>query len=177
MQAKRLIYLSDKVPELPYFVVAVVLVAARPWLDFVHIFSMGFLFLMASLVAGAYLKLAFKTDRPTPYQSRYRTFKYGFPSLHSMISIGAIVFAYFVYPTLSVILAPVGVFYIYARISGGYHTMQDVVGGAVIGALLGWVIGSRISAVYLPETLETAFACLFFIIPITASIARIKELI
>ena len=170
-------YLSDKVPELPYFIIALYFVLANTDSGFIHFFSAAFWFMMLTLLVGVGLKLCFRTQRPKPYHSRYVLFRYGFPSLHSMISIGALAFVYHIDPFLSLLLLPIGVFYIYARIHGGFHTREDVLGGVIIGVALGSLTGSLIGNVFFPAEAEFLFAFLLFVIPVTASIARVKELI
>ena len=80
----------DKIPEMPYFLLALVYVAINPDVSYLtHVFSTAFFYLTISLTAGMTLKLLLKTKRPTDYSS-HMLLKYGFPSLHSLISIGAI---------------------------------------------------------------------------------------
>jgi membrane-associated phospholipid phosphatase len=92
-----------------------------------------------------------------------------------MISIGALTFVYYINPWLALLLLPVGLFYAYARLKGGYHTKKDILGGIVLGLILGAWVGSLIDELFLPEKMELLFALLFFIFPACASIARIKE--
>lgn len=177
MEARRLNYLADKIPEIPYFLVALFFVLADAKREYIHIFSMGFVFMGCALIVGVSLKMLLKTERPNPYKSRYRIFRYGFPSLHTMISIGAISFVYHIDPLLSLVLAPVGVFYIHTRISGGYHTKEDVLGGMILGVVIGAFTGSLIDELFFPAKLEFLSALLLFAIPVATSVARIKEIV
>ncbi|MFH1788659.1 MAG: phosphatase PAP2 family protein [Candidatus Altiarchaeota archaeon] len=177
MDVKRLNYYADKIPELPYFLVALLFVLADAKVEYIHVFSTAFIFLSLALAIGVCLKLLLKTRRPKPYKSRYEIFRYGFPSLHTMISIGALAFVYYIDPLLSLVLAPVGVFYIYARISGGFHTRGDVLGGMIVGVVIGAFSGSLIDELFLPGRVEFLFAFLFFAVPTLTSVARIKEIV
>lgn len=177
MDAGRLVYFADKIPEVPYFVVAVVFVLTADRGDFVHLFSSSFVFLAASLSVGVVLKLYFHTARPSPYKSRLSLFRYGFPSLHSITSVGAVVFVYFIDPRLSFVLLPVCLFYIYSRLVGKYHTRLDVVGGSVIGVILGFVFGSNIEYIIFPYRIEVFFSMLLFFLPAVCSVCRLHELI
>ncbi len=177
MVYKRILYLVDKVPEIPYFILALALIFKNPYGSLGHYFSGAFIFLVVTLVMGVILKLTFRTSRPKQYKSRFGLFKYGFPSLHTMISVGALSFVYFINPWLTLILLPVGLFYVYARIIERYHTKIDVVGGALIGIATGIVIGYNMEYFALPADIEFIFSTLFFTIPVAASYGRVRKLI
>jgi membrane-associated phospholipid phosphatase len=175
MDARRVFYLVDKVPELPYFIVAVCLILVDPARDYLHFFSASFVFMAAALAIGISIKVCFKSKRPKVYNSKLILFRYGFPSLHTTISVGALALVYFISPWLSLILLPVGLLYIHARLSGGYHTKSDVLGGIFLGLFLGALVGYSMDRIHFPERIEQIFAVLFFVIPAVCSFARIKE--
>ncbi len=167
-------YVIDRVPELPYFILALVYVASTPT-DFTRpVFAVAGLFLVSSLAVGITLKAVLRTERPVEYHC-IPAVKYDIPSLHTLLSIGAIVFIYFVEPVYSLVMAPVGVLYMYSRLKLGLHTRKAVYVGAVVGALLGAVFGSLVKMVDLREY-EMVLATLFFLIPLAATLFRLKYL-
>lgn len=163
----------DRIPELPYFFFAVVYVIVNPGKDYVHIFSVAFIFLLMGVFLGTAIKLIFKTPRPRAYKT-IKIFSYGFPSLHSLISVGAISFLYFVDLRISLLLIPVCALYMYSRIKLRVHTRGDVVGGAIIGLIFGAGVGFFGLGVFLPHNIELLFSILFFIVPAAISYLRIK---
>jgi membrane-associated phospholipid phosphatase len=170
----RLYRLIDKVPEFPFFIVAFFYMATVPIAVYAHVFSTAFLLLAGSLIIGMAVKLAAKTKRPQELTSCV-LFKYGFPSLHAMISVGAVSFIYFISPLIALLLAPVGLLFMVSRVELHYHTRKDVWGGAAIGLVLGVITGKWFLGVYLPSAVEYVFAALFFIMPAVFSIFRVKH--
>ncbi|MDD5112281.1 MAG: hypothetical protein PHG85_07035 [Candidatus Altiarchaeota archaeon] len=162
--------LVDRSPELPYFILAVAyLLSMSP--DAVHIFSSAFLFVFTSISVGLLLKICFKMRRPRRHYD-IPALCYDFPSLHSMTSVGTIAFVYFVNPRFTVLLLPVGLFYLYSRLKIGVHSMTGVAGGAAIGLVLGSFFGWAMGYVYLPEPVEILFAVLIFCTPLLTAIFR-----
>jgi len=163
----------DQSPELPYFVLAVVYLFSTSEPGSAHIFAITFLFVVASLIFGLALKSCFKTKRPRKHYD-LPALRYDFPSLHSMISIGTIVFVYYIKPVFSIVLFPVGLFYLYSRLKLKAHSIQGVLGGAVLGAFFGFLFGQLLSTIQLPEILELALAILLFCIPLMTAIFRMR---
>lgn len=168
--------LIDAVPELPYFILAFFhIFQESDALRIIHVFSASFLFLALTLSVGAVLKVTFKTKRPRKKWD-VPVFKYGFPSIHTMISVGAIAFLIFIEPAYALLMIPVGFLYPYSRLQLKVHTGADVTGGALLGTITGWLSGALLLPVQLPLFLEAIFTLLMFIIPILFSIARIRVL-
>lgn len=165
--------LIDRSPELPYFILAVIYLLGRADAMSVHVFSTIFLFIMTSLALGLFLKAVFKTKRPRRCYN-LPALRYDFPSLHSMISIGTIVLVYFVDASYSVVLVPVGLFYLYSRIKLKAHSLTGVFGGALLGAFTGFLYGILLPALRLPEGVELLFAVLLFCTPLLTTIFRMK---
>lgn len=165
--------LIDRSPELPYFILALVYLFGTTAMDAIHVFSTAFLFIVTSLTIGLLLKTCFKTKRPIRHYN-LPALRYDFPSLHSMISIGTIVFVYYVNPLYSIVLIPVGLFYLYSRIKLKAHSLKGVIGGALIGGVIGFLFGFSLKDVYLPETLELIFAIMLFCTPLLTTIFRMK---
>ena len=170
----RVYKILDRIPELPFFFVALAYIIFVPRTDYIHIFSTAFVFLAASLLFGCTLKLTFKTKRPKEL-TPIIFFKYGFPSLHAMTSVGAIGFVYFISPPLAILLSPVGLIFMASRVELHYHTRRDVWGGAAIGLLLGAAAGRYGLGIHFPPNLEFAFAVLFFTTPVVFSFFRVKH--
>jgi len=170
----RVYGILDKTPELPFFIAAVFYITFVPRGDFPHIFSTAFLFLTACIIVGSALKLTFKTKRPQELTS-FPLFKYGFPSLHAMVSVGAIAYVYFINQSLALILAPIGLLFMISRTELHYHTRKDVWGGALLGIIIGALAGTIGLSTHLPQKTEVAFTLLFFITPVVFSIFRLKH--
>lgn len=169
----RLYWIIDKVPELPYFILALMYSLYTPRETAIHVFSTAFVLLATALTGGSILKVMFKTVRPKPLYD-IAILKYDFPSLHSMVSIGAIAYVYFIEPKITLILIPIGFLYLYSRIKLGAHTVLGVLSGAAIGFFLGLISGMFLLEIHLHPTIERCFTLLFFIIPVIATILRIK---
>ncbi|MFH0860223.1 MAG: phosphatase PAP2 family protein [Candidatus Altiarchaeota archaeon] len=170
---QKLHLVVDKIPEFPYFLLAFAYMFLHPGHDYIHIFAVAFLFVTTSLAIGITLKLVCKTQRPVEYTT-IKFFKYGFPSLHSMISLGAIAFLLFLDGYIALLLLPVGAFYVYSRIRMRFHTAHDVIGGAILGLSVGAIFGYYGFGMTMPHVIEFMFAVLFFVLPISFSIARVR---
>jgi len=173
-----LYHIIDKFPELPYLILAVLYIHFNisETEKLMHVFSSSFLFLIICVFTGTLLKAIFKTERVTPYYG-VSVFRYGFPSMHSLASIGAIGFVYFIEPMgplLSLVLVPIGLLYVYSRIKIGAHSVTDVIGGAIIGLIMGIISGMHLLKIYLPYPLELIFTTLFVTILFIFIIIRIK---
>jgi membrane-associated phospholipid phosphatase len=163
----------DRSPELPYFILAVIYLFSTSAPGSAHIFAMAFLFVAVSLVVGLALKSFFKTKRPIRHYN-LPALRYDFPSLHSMISIGTIVFVYHFNPDYSLVLIPVGLFYLYSRLKLKAHSIEGVVGGVVLGLILGFLFGRFSTVFYLPEVVEMALAIMLFCTPLMTAVFRMK---
>jgi len=171
---KFFINVTDKIPEGPYIILAFAYMLTKPGGDFVHLFSTAFFYLMLCGLVGAALKGVFKTKRPKDMHYA-GVFKYGFPSMHTMISVGTITFTFFICPSLPVFLIPLGLFYMYARGKMRAHTKLDVAGGAFFGLIVGYITGAYIMPVNLGRPTEFMLAMMFFLIPLVASYYRIQS--
>lgn len=174
--AERKIYeIADRTPEVPYIILAITYaIYLKDGMKILHIFSSAFIFGALILIVGVLLKIIFKTKRSI---QRYgdSILKYGFPSMHGMASIGALAFTYFINPVISLILTPIGIFYVYSRIKIRVHSIADVAGGAIIGIAIGIFSGTYIlENVYLPYKMEATLTILFFTIPIISAVIRAK---
>lgn len=165
----------DKIPEFPYFILALTYTLYHPEKPLItHIFSTAFIFMILTLTVGAALKVMFKTKRPKNHY-RMPILKYDFPSLHSLISIGAIAFLYYVDWKYSLIMIPFGLAYIYSRLRLGVHTIEGILGGVAIGLLIGVFSGAYLlKNLHLSQNLEELFTILFYILPALATVLRLK---
>ncbi|RLI94757.1 MAG: hypothetical protein DRO94_02155 [Candidatus Altiarchaeales archaeon] len=173
---KYLIYrIIDKFPAIPYLFIAIMyLIINLKEIDkVIHIFSSAFIFLLICIIVGILLKIIFKTERRIP---RYTgtIAKYGFPSIHSMASIGGIAFVYFVNPFFALLLIPLGLLYVHSRISLKVHSEIDVLGGAIIGIIIGIFCGIYILKIHLPYEIEILFSILFFIVPLAITFIELR---
>ena len=164
--------LIDKIPEFPYFLLAMGYALTIPRDLAIHVFSTAFIFIVMTIAVGLILKSIFKQKRPREHYD-IPVLKYDFPSLHSMVSIGATVYVYFVSPLSSVLLCPMGLIYLYSRVRLRVHSVKGVIGGALIGIIMGLMTGTFILGVYLPYNVELILAIFFFIFPVILSIFRI----
>jgi len=163
----------DRTPELPYFVIALFYLFSTSTPASIRIFARAFLFVAVSLAVGLLLKSCFKTKRPRNHYD-LPALRYDFPSLHSMISAGMIVFVYFVNPLYALLLIPVGAFYLYSRIKFRAHSVAGVIGGACIGILLGFAFGLSLSAFDIPEDLELVLSIMLLCMPLFSAAFRIR---
>ncbi len=163
--------LIDEAPVVPYLGLGLGY-AIYQWNNpnhLIHLFSSAFIFFMVSVAVGLVLKVVFRTERRVP---RYGgpVLRYGFPSIHTMSSVGGVSFAYFVHPVFALALLPLALLYLYSRLSLGVHEVSDVIGGSVAGLILGYFCGKYVYlAPPLDHNLELAFAVLFFIVPVVGN--------
>ena len=128
----------DQYPALPYVLIGAIRFIMG-WDDLeatFHLFSSIVLFVALAVTIGVILKAIFRTPRRVPRYGNSPV-KYGFPSIHSMLSAGSIGMVYFINPLALVIMIPLAALYIYSRIAIGVHSVTDVVGGAILGFLIG----------------------------------------
>lgn len=165
----------DKYPSVPYIIIAVgyLLINLIRLEKVIHVFSSAFIFLTIAVIVGVILKVIFRTERKIP---RYHgtIIRYGFPSIHSIASVGAIAFIYFVDPLLALLLMPLGALYIYSRLKLGVHSETDIIGGAIVGTIVGILCGIYILPINPGITVELILAVLFFIGPILLTIIEWK---
>lgn len=162
----------DKFPAIPYLAIALgYLFLYQGGLEKTRVFSSAFIFLFMALVVGVLLKMIFRTERRIP---RYggTIVKHGFPSIHALASIGATAFVYFIDPRFVLLLAPLGLLYMYSRIKLGVHSERDIVGGAIIGLAIGIFCGIYVLEIDLGQDIENIFNILFFAFPIVWTIAE-----
>jgi membrane-associated phospholipid phosphatase len=179
-------HIIDKFPDLPYLVLAFLYIgyisASKVELaKLTHVFSSTLLYVGLALAVGIVLKGIFRTQRTTPFYATQdygiKVFRYGFPSLHSLASCGAISFCYFIDPLgplLSVLMIPIAITYIYSRLRIGAHSKTDVVGGAIIGFFVGVIAGILILGTKLPDMVEMVLSLLMIAGLIGSIIARLK---
>ncbi len=170
----RLYNLIDRLPEFPYFLLALFYVLTTPVDVARQVLSAAFCYMVFAISVGLAIKLALKTPRPREYRC-IPIAKYDIPSLHTLVSVGSIVFIYFINPLYAVVFTPVGVLYMYSRIKLGIHTKKAVIYGALIGVVIGFFFGTIITEIDLGP-LRVPAAILFFAIPVCASLYRLKYL-
>ena len=166
--------LIDRFPAIPYLVIGLgyLLLNLDKLEDVIHVFSSAFIFLSMAVVIGIILKVIFKTERRIP---RYggTIAKYGFPSIHTLASIGGIAFIYFVDPMFALLLLPLGLLYMYSRIKMGVHSDVDVIGGAIVGIIIGIFCGIYVLNIHLDLTIEIILGALFFIAPLILTVMEL----
>jgi len=164
--------LIDSVPELPYFFLAMLFVFTETADKARHVLALLLIYVSVGLAVGIAMKCLLKTERP---KERYRIYVIGYdiPSLHTVIAVGLVFFAYFLNPVYSLLLAPVALLYMHSRICLGYHTKTAVVVGAITGAVVGSAAGSLLWKIDIPEGIETLFIILVLTIPLLATYLRI----
>jgi len=179
-------HIIDKFPDFPYLILAFfylgyIVYSKTEITKVIHIFSSTLLYVVVALIVGILLKGVFRTQRTTPFYATQdygiKVFRYGFPSLHSLASTGAVSFCYFIDPLgplLSVLMIPIAVTYIYSRLRIGAHSKTDVVGGAIIGFFLGIICGIAILGTKLPDMLEILLSGIMVIGLIGSILARVK---
>ncbi len=171
----------DKAPEIPFLFVAFLYLAyIYPNLEQIaFIFSNSFIFVFLALLIGFSLKLTFKKERKVPYLTG-SLMRYGFPSLHSLTSLGTASFVFFIPdlgPFLALFSLPLGFLYVYSRLKLQVHSLTDVVGGGIIGLILGALCGYFLlflKIFSLSSTPELLFTLLFFILPVFSILYRVK---
>ncbi len=165
----------DRFPAIPYLIIALgYLLLDLGKLKKIHVLSSAFIFLSIAVIMGVLLKVIFKTERKIP---RYggTIVKYGFPSIHALASIGAIAFVYFVDPMFALLLAPLGLLYMYSRIKLGVHSERDILGGAITGLIIGIFCGIYILlGIYLEPDIETVLGVLFFVALLTLTTIELR---
>jgi membrane-associated phospholipid phosphatase len=179
-------HIIDKFPDLPYLILAFLYLGYVGYnktelTKVTHIFSSTLLYVGLALAIGIILKGIFRTQRTTPFYATQdygvKVFRYGFPSLHSLASCGAISFCYFIDPLgplLSVLMIPIAITYIYSRLRIGAHSKTDVVGGAIIGFFVGVLSGILILGTKLPDMIEIVLSFLMIAGLIGSILARLK---
>lgn len=172
---RKLYYIADRTPEVPYIILAIsYIIYLKDTAKILHIFASTFIFATLVLVAGILLKIIFKTRRRVPRYGN-STLSYGFPSMHGMASIGALAFTYFIDPFIALILAPIGIFYVYSRIKIRVHNITDMVGGAIIGIVIGAFSGLYVlNNIHLSRDIELILTLLFFTTPILSALIRAR---
>jgi membrane-associated phospholipid phosphatase len=162
----------DKVPELPYFTLALFFIITNPAEISLHVIAWTFFYMLVSLIIGISLKYALKTRRPARYECLPLA-KYDIPSLHSMIAAGAIPYSYHIRPEYAYVMAPLSLLYMHSRLRISCHTLKAVLSGAALGLLLGSLFGSAVWQVDL-NGYEGLFTLAFFTIPLSMTVFRIE---
>ncbi len=163
--------LIDKVPEFPYFILSSFFVFSMPIEVSRHVFAIAFLYMISSIFLGLAMKMVLKTKRPKPY-GKIEPFCFDIPSLHTMVSIGAVAYVFFVDLYYSIVLFPICILYFISRLRLGYHTVNAVLIGAVSGVLVGCFFGLLLDTIFFDMMIESFLSVLFFIIPVFASLFR-----
>jgi membrane-associated phospholipid phosphatase len=175
----------DKFPDLPYLLVALIYIANyyKETQVIIDVLAASLLFSVITIAIGIGLKSIFKTERTTPFYGTQdygiKSFRYGFPSLHSLASMGAVSFVYFIKPGgeyLTAAMLIISLFYIRSRLRIGAHSRTDVIGGAIVGFFLGIGLGILLFTpiLVLPEALKLLMAALVVIGMVASLIFRLK---
>lgn len=171
---ERISRIIDLIPELPYFILSLAFVLNNEPGVIRHVYSVAFLYTVITLVVGLSLKGLFKVRRPKECYDM-PLLRYDFPSMHAMISIGAVAYLYFVDAAYAIVLTPISLLYFQSRLELEVHKLSAVIGGAFIGVILGVFAGTVLYGILLPEYFEVMFTILFFILPGCASLVRIRH--
>ncbi len=156
----------ERYPELPYFIIATYFLAVAGSETALRVFSFGFIFLSAGITIGLLLKGILKTERPREYEC-FPGAEYDVPSLHTLLSSGAVTYMYYIDPIYMMLLTPLAVLYMISRLRTHVHTTQAVFAGVLIGIPLGIIIG-RSMAVSNLHGLEVPLTVMFFFTPYAA---------
>jgi membrane-associated phospholipid phosphatase len=179
-------HIIDKFPDFPYLILAFLYLgyigySKTELTTITHILSSTLLYVVLAVTIGILLKGVFRTQRTTPFYATQdygiKVFRYGFPSLHSLASTGAVSFSYFINPLglmLSVLMIPIAATYIYSRMRIGAHSRTDVVGGAIIGFFIGIISGILILGTKLPDVVETILSIILVVALMGSILARVK---
>ncbi|MBD3387969.1 MAG: phosphatase PAP2 family protein [Candidatus Altiarchaeales archaeon] len=170
----KLYILIDRIPELPYFILSLLFLFTNPMPVSRQVFSSAFMYLLAAIGLGLLLKCLLRTERPREYHC-IPIARYDIPSLHTMVSVGAVAFVYFADPVYAIVLAPVSVLYMVSRLKLGLHTRNAVFAGALLGLLVGLSCGSMMWTLDF-KGLEPFLSSMFFITPPAATMFRLKYL-
>jgi len=170
----RLYYLIDRVPELPYFIFALIFVLYTPVEVAKQVFAVSCLFMVSGIIVGVSLKVLLKTKRPCEYHC-IPYVKYDVPSLHTLLSIGAIAYICFINVKYCVFAIPMGYTYMISRLRLGLHTKKAVYVGAAVGLLMGSLFGYLLWRIDF-HGFEYPMSVLFFLIPVSATLFRLKYL-
>jgi hypothetical protein len=162
----------DCVPEMPYFLLALVYMMFNPFSVAVHVLAVTFFYMLTSLTLGLVLKAILKTARPVKYACIPMA-RYDVPSLHTIIAVGGVPFTYFINPAYCLITIPLALLYMYSRVKMSLHTVRAVYVGALVGLFVGAVFGFSLWRVDI-RSYEGVFAFLFFVIPLSSTIYRLK---
>ncbi|MBU0762855.1 MAG: hypothetical protein KKD39_07495 [Candidatus Altiarchaeota archaeon] len=164
--------LIDRVPEMPYFMMAL----AYSHLEVekaLHTFSASFLFLLLSILVGLFLKTLLKTKRPVEYPC-IPVARYDIPSLHTLISVGAIPLIYFLDSKYAFFFVPLALVYMYSRLKLGFHSKKAVYLGALAGLVVGVVSGFVLSKMVFGLNESIFLTVSFFMLPLAATVFRLK---
>jgi membrane-associated phospholipid phosphatase len=162
----------DVVPAVPYLIIAAAFILLNlsrlPYA--LHVLAVAFVFVTVAVTVGILMKVIFRTERKMPRYGNSIA-KYGFPSIHALTAAGAVAFAYFVDPILSLALVPLAFLYVYSRLRLGVHNEADVFGGIIVGGALGLLFGIYVlNHVQFGETVDMILAALFFIVSIIVTL-------
>jgi hypothetical protein len=160
----------DRVPELPYFLVGFMYLQSEGY-QALNAFSSAFIFLTVCILSGLFLKATLKTTRPIPYPGLSFA-RYDVPSLHTMVSLGAVPFIYFIEPRYILLFLGISVVYMYSRVKLGFHTKKAVYVGAVMGILVGAATGHTLSDASFHPSVSGLLTFLFFMVPLSATVFR-----
>ena len=165
-------HVIDSVPEFPYSLLSLIFVLTEDLDRSRHVLAVLFIYVLLGLFVGLLVKYVSHTKRPN---ARYSlpVICYDVPSLHTILSVGLVFFAFFIRPIYSLLLLPVALVYMQSRISLGFHTKTAVFVGAVIGVLVGTATGMMLWKISLSENSEVMLVVLVLIIPLMATYLRI----
>lgn len=156
----------ERYPELPYFTLAAYFLAMEGAQNSLRVFSFGFIFISVGMTVGLILKGILRTERPVDYGC-FPCAEYDIPSLHTLLSCGAVTYMYFINPIYTLILTPLAIAYMISRVRTRLHTRLAIITGAVIGAPIGAMVG-RSMAVSSLQGLEVPLTVMFFFTPYAA---------
>jgi undecaprenyl-diphosphatase len=103
-----------------------------------------FLIVVSDQLSSFVIKNLFERIRPCKVLSDIRVLtgcsdSFSFPSSHAVNNFAAAVFFYKIYPKLKWILFSVAFLIALSRVYVGRHYPSDILGGAVIGSLIGYI--------------------------------------
>lgn len=157
----------DRLPEIPYIILAILFAYSMPSGYAQNVLSAGFIVVSATFVLGIVLKFLFHGKRPVAYTDM-PVFKYDVPSIHAMMSWSICLFSLRVSVVFSAVFLILAVVYSASRVGTKVHSKIAVYVGSALGALSGFIGYFLIDSAFLPPFARQIFYSLIFVMPVAS---------